>query len=199
MYWRRACTSGVFGAGSALPSGLPEGACPSIPPSHLQCGSSIASPTFYSEGSVRTANAAHRTQRGSLDPRCRSIEQRLRYWSAPTQSQPAPGPTAGCSGRRWPPSECKVPLHAVAVSMISGTPDFGAVTSFDGDEVTVSLRGTVQNEAAFELGAILDAAIDSQPTSMVLDLAELDFMGAAGLIAVSNAERRLASMGVTLL
>jgi len=92
-----------------------------------------------------------------------------------------------------------VTLHAFAMSMISGTPDFGAATSFDGDEATVSLRGSVQNGAAFELGAILDAAIDSQPTSMVLDLAELDFMGAGGLIAVSNAERRLAAMGVTLL
>jgi len=83
--------------------------------------------------------------------------------------------------------------------MTSDTPDFGAVTSFHGDEATVSLRGRVQNGAAFELGAILDAAIDSQPTSMILDLAELDFMGAGGLIAVSNAERRLAAMGVTLL
>jgi anti-anti-sigma factor len=82
--------------------------------------------------------------------------------------------------------------------MISDTPHFRAVTNFEGHEATVALWGIVENMAAFELGAILDAVIDRQPTSMVLDLAELEFMGAAGLVAVSNAERRLAASGVTL-
>ena len=33
---------------------------------------------------------------------------------------------------------------------------------------------------------------------MVLDIAELDFIGAAGLLAVSNAEKRLAELGAEL-
>jgi anti-anti-sigma factor len=82
--------------------------------------------------------------------------------------------------------------------MTSNTPGFSADTSFEGSAATVVLRGTFENLAAFQLGDILDAAIDRQPTSMVLDLAELNFMGAAGLVAVSNAEKRLAALGVTL-
>ena len=60
------------------------------------------------------------------------------------------------------------------------------------------LSGSIENDAAFTLGATLDAAIDRHPTSMILDLGKLDFMGAAGLIAVTNAENRLASLGVPL-
>jgi anti-anti-sigma regulatory factor len=52
--------------------------------------------------------------------------------------------------------------------------------------------------AATELGAILDAAIDRQPAAMVLDVVELDFLGTAELLAISNAEKRLAVSGVTL-
>jgi len=84
------------------------------------------------------------------------------------------------------------------MSMTKDTNDFGAVTNFEGGAATIALQGTTENGAAFELGAILDAAIDRQPTSMVLDVAELEFMGAAGLLAVSNAEKRLAASGVTL-
>jgi anti-anti-sigma regulatory factor len=52
--------------------------------------------------------------------------------------------------------------------------------------------------AAFVLEAILDAAIDRQPASMILDVSELDLLGAAELLAISNAEKRLAVLGVTL-
>jgi hypothetical protein len=82
--------------------------------------------------------------------------------------------------------------------MNTHTPDFGTITNFEGDETTIALMGTFKNGAAFELGAVLDAAIDRQPASMVLDAAELDFMGPAELLAVSNAERRLASFGSKL-
>jgi anti-anti-sigma factor len=84
------------------------------------------------------------------------------------------------------------------MSLAGETSRFAAVTNFEGREATVVLRGSVQNLAAFELGAILDSVIDRRPTSMTLDLAELDFMGAAGLVAVSNAEQRLAALGITL-
>jgi anti-anti-sigma regulatory factor len=91
-----------------------------------------------------------------------------------------------------------VPHLVFDMSMTKNTPDFRAVTQFKGDEITIALRGTTENGGAFELGAILDAAIDRQPTSMVLDVAELDFLGTAGLLAISNAEKRLAVSGVAL-
>ena len=84
------------------------------------------------------------------------------------------------------------------MSLTKDPPRFEAVTHFDGGEATVVLSGSVENAAAFALSATLDAAIDRHPTSMILDLAKLDFMGAAGLIAVTNAENRLASLGVAL-
>ena len=82
--------------------------------------------------------------------------------------------------------------------MTDDAPRFEAVTHFEGGEATVVLRGSVENAAAFTLSGTLDAVIDRHPTSMTLDLANLDFMGAAGLIAVTNAENRLASVGVAL-
>lgn len=82
--------------------------------------------------------------------------------------------------------------------MTNDIPDFGAVTSFEGNEATIALRGTTENGGAFELGGILDAAIDRQPASMVLDVTELDFLGASGLLAISGAEKRLAALGITL-
>jgi anti-anti-sigma factor len=84
------------------------------------------------------------------------------------------------------------------MSITKNIPDFKAVTKVEGDEITIVLRGTTENGGAFELGAILDAAIDRQPTSMVLDVAELDFLGTAGLLAIANAEKRLAVSGVAL-
>jgi anti-anti-sigma factor len=77
-------------------------------------------------------------------------------------------------------------------------PPFEAVTSFEGRDAYVSLRGRVDDVAAFELAAVLDAALDREPASMVLELAELVFMGAAGLVVIANAERRLATTGVAL-
>jgi anti-anti-sigma regulatory factor len=91
-----------------------------------------------------------------------------------------------------------VPRRVLAMSMTKDTPDFGAVTNFEGDDVTIALRGTTENGEDFELGAILDAAIDRQPASMVLDVEELAFLGAAELLAISKAEKRLAVAGVTL-
>jgi anti-anti-sigma factor len=84
------------------------------------------------------------------------------------------------------------------MSMINDAPRFEAVTHFDGREATVVLSGSVDNTAASTLASTLEAAIDRHPTSMTLNLVKLDFMGAAGLIAVTNAENRLASLGVTL-
>jgi hypothetical protein len=45
--------------------------------------------------------------------------------------------------------------------------------------------------------AVLDAAFDRRPTSMMLDVTALDHMGVAGLIVLSNAEKRLEAFGTT--
>jgi anti-anti-sigma regulatory factor len=82
--------------------------------------------------------------------------------------------------------------------MTKDTTEFVAVTSFEGDDATIALRGTTQNGPAFELGAIFDAAIDRRPASIVLDVSELDFLGAAELLAISNGEKRLAVLGIGL-
>jgi len=92
----------------------------------------------------------------------------------------------------------EVPHRVFAMSMTKDTPEFGAVTNFEGDAATIALRGRVENEAAFHLGAMLDAAIDRKPASMVLDASELDYLGPAGLLAISNAEKRLGTLGITL-
>jgi anti-anti-sigma factor len=78
------------------------------------------------------------------------------------------------------------------------TPPFGAVTTFEGRHAVVSLRGRVDDVAALELVAVLDATLDRGPASMVLELADLVFMGTAGLLVIANAERRLAASGVAL-
>jgi len=82
---------------------------------------------------------------------------------------------------------------------MTGDPsDFGAVANFEGDEATISLRGTTTSGAAFMLGALLDSAIDRQPASIILDVSDLESLGTSGLLAISDAERRLAEMGITL-
>ena len=111
---------------------------------------------------------------------------------------PFSGSTDGGSGWRRLALDLEVPHRVCAMSMTHDTPDFGAVTSFEDGEVTIALRGTAEHGSAFALGAILDAAIDRRPASMVLDVAELESLGATGLLAVFDAEKRLAASGVTL-
>jgi anti-anti-sigma factor len=75
---------------------------------------------------------------------------------------------------------------------------FEITTSFEGPDATLTLRGSIENLAAFDLAAALDATIDRHPTSVLLDLSELDYVGAAGLVAVANAEKRLEEVGARL-
>ena len=70
------------------------------------------------------------------------------------------GSTDGSGGRRWLAFEREVAHRVLAMSMNNHTPDFGAVTNFEGDEATIALSGTFEYGAASELRDILDAAID---------------------------------------
>jgi anti-anti-sigma factor len=84
------------------------------------------------------------------------------------------------------------------MSPMSEPLSFGVTTTFEGQTAVIVLQGRVEHLAAFELGASLDATIDRHPEAVVLDLSELAFMGAAGIVAVANAEKRLHELGGTL-
>jgi anti-anti-sigma regulatory factor len=84
------------------------------------------------------------------------------------------------------------------MSLINEHSGFGITTSFDGPKAIMALRGRVENLAAFDLWAALAGAIDLQREEVVLDLSELDFIGAAGLVALANAEKSFADAGVEL-
>jgi anti-anti-sigma regulatory factor len=142
-------------------------------------GSSIngrAAP-FYSEGSVRTAPP----------PAAATGPEDSLFASSGVGSWLCRVPATT--------SEHEVQIRAFEQSL---TTPFGAVTNFEGRAAVVSLRGSVDDVAAFDLAAILDAAIDREPTSMILEVAGLVLVGATGLVVVANAERRLAAMGVAL-
>ena len=73
--------------------------------------------------------------------------------------------------RQWMAQEVleyKVPDHAFAMSIKHATRSFGAVTNFEGDDVTIALQGTTETGAAFELAAVLNAAVDLRPASIVV-------------------------------
>jgi anti-anti-sigma factor len=84
------------------------------------------------------------------------------------------------------------------MSLINDPSRFEVTTSLEGSSAVLALHGRVEHLAAFGLGAALDAAIDLHRRSIVLDLSELDYMGAAGLVVVADAEMRLAEAGVEL-
>jgi anti-anti-sigma factor len=88
-----------------------------------------------------------------------------------------------------------VSQHEFAVSLISDPSGFTATTTSEGQSTVLALCGRVESHAAFELGALLDSAIDQHPDALILDLSKLEFMGASGMVAISNAEKRLADMG----
>jgi anti-anti-sigma factor len=75
---------------------------------------------------------------------------------------------------------------------------FETITTYEGTDAFFALHGRVENMAAFELGASLDAVIDRHPRSIEIDLTHLDFMGPTGFVALANAEKRLSEMGTKL-
>ncbi len=82
---------------------------------------------------------------------------------------------------------------------LTDDPDrFEVTTTIEEEWVVLALHGRVENLAAFDLAASLAATIDLQLEAVVLDLSELEFIGAAGVVAVANAEKRLAEVGINL-
>jgi anti-anti-sigma factor len=90
------------------------------------------------------------------------------------------------------------PSRAFAMSLINEPSCFEVTTSFEGSNAVLALHGRVESLGAFELWAALEGAVDLHCEAVVLDLAELDFIGAAGLVALANAEKSFAEAGVEL-
>jgi anti-anti-sigma regulatory factor len=84
------------------------------------------------------------------------------------------------------------------MSFFSDASDFEITTSFEGSNAVLAVRGRIENVAAFDLAGALAAEMDLHRRSVTLDLSELEFIGAAGLVAVANAEKRFAEAGVEL-
>lgn len=72
---------------------------------------------------------------------------------------------------------------------------FGIKISFAGDTALLGVSGEVDLVSAPELGGVLDALIDQGQASVVLDLADLEFMGAAGLGILAVRAGRIARLG----
>ena len=78
---------------------------------------------------------------------------------------------------------------------VNDVPDFEFASGSDGRCAELALHGRLENLAAVDLWAALERLIDlRQP--LVLDLTALDFIGPAGLLTLSNAERSFAEAGV---
>src|SRR5580658_4564019 len=84
------------------------------------------------------------------------------------------------------------------MSLIHDPSGFEVTTSFEGSSAVLTLHGRVESLAAFDLWAALKAAVELHRESVVLDLSELEFIGAAGLVALANAEKSFAEAGVEL-
>src|SRR5437588_6868778 len=67
------------------------------------------------------------------------------------------------------------------------------------DEATVvRLRGELEDESATEAKAALEQALQQRPTSLVIDLSELEFMGSTGIWLMVEAHRRCVAAGIEL-
>jgi anti-anti-sigma factor len=75
---------------------------------------------------------------------------------------------------------------------------FGVTISFAEGRGVLGVRGEVDLVTAPELGAVLEAVMDRGYRSVVLDLAELDFMDASGLRVIAHGVQRLGPTGVTI-
>ena len=89
------------------------------------------------------------------------------------------------------------------MSFIRVSPGFELTTGFEGRSALLALHGRLENLAALELWAALERVIDLRDLrnlgeAVVLDLSELEFIGAAGLLALAHAERSFAEAGVEL-
>jgi anti-sigma B factor antagonist len=76
--------------------------------------------------------------------------------------------------------------------------DFGVAASFVEEQAVLAVRGEVDMVTSPTLGCFVDAAIDSGHSSVVLDVAELDFMSVSGMGVIASGAFRLGLSGGAL-
>ena len=87
------------------------------------------------------------------------------------------------------------PLKSVDLTDDFPLAEFGVAVSFVAEHVVVGVRGEVDLISAPELSAFVNAVIDRGHQSIVLDLTDLQFIGAAGLSVIADGLRRLQPAG----
>jgi anti-anti-sigma factor len=93
------------------------------------------------------------------------------------------------------------PGHAGRPGAIAGDAaeaGFGVTFSFLEAQAVLAVRGEIDFASAPELGAVVDAVIGRGHQAVVLDLAGLDFMDAAGLSVIATSAGRLDRSGGAL-
>jgi anti-anti-sigma factor len=92
-------------------------------------------------------------------------------------------------------------VRPVTAALADGVPNgrFSLGLHFEPARVVVVVRGDVDAYSAPELAALLAGMADRRHRSLVLDLAECDFMDSAGLRAIADSSDRLAWSGRKLL
>lgn len=73
--------------------------------------------------------------------------------------------------------------------------DFGVAAGLSGEQMVLSVRGTVDSHTAPELGAFFDSAIASGHRTVILDMTDLGSIDAAGLAVIASAASRLIGVG----
>ncbi len=76
--------------------------------------------------------------------------------------------------------------------------NFGAVIAYEAERAVLGVQGDVDLLTASTLGDLLDVLIDRGERHVVLDMAALSFMDAAGLHVIADASARLALSGGVL-
>jgi anti-anti-sigma factor len=75
---------------------------------------------------------------------------------------------------------------------------FGVAVGFSGDEVVVSVTGDLDEATAPELDLLLAAAVDTGRDHIVLDLANVAFIGGPAIGPITSADERLRARGSRL-
>ena len=104
------------------------------------------------------------------------------------------------AGRCCPPRPDRRLVRGPVVGMISFSTSLDVAIRFGGDEVLVRARGEIDLATVPDLGAHLDTVVDRGYRRVILDLAEVDFMGVCGVNLIARLAARLgaSSGGLTI-
>ena len=104
------------------------------------------------------------------------------------------------AGRCCPPRPDRRLVRGPVVGMIRFSTSLDVAIRFGGDEVLVRPGGEIDLATVPDLGAHLDTVVDLGYSRVVLDLAEVDFMGVCGVILIARLAARLraSSGGLTI-